>query len=155
MLCKFKNHKVISSLLFFVILIGCQFQESIKTHGIVYLENRSKMLNIKQSNKNDVIKAIGQPQIKSYDNDDMWIYVERVLTKGSIHRLGKNVLKENNILALRFDKYGILTEKKLFQKDEINNIDFSKKITENEITKKSFVASFLESVRQKMYQGRK
>lgn len=113
------------------------------------------MLNIKQSNKNDVIKAIGQPQIKSYDNDDMWIYVERVLTKGSIHRLGKNVLKENNILALRFDKYGILTEKKLFQKDEINNIDFSKKITENEITKKSFVASFLESVRQKMYQGRK
>ena len=155
MLCKFKNHKVISSLLLFVILISCQFQESIKTHGIVYLENRSKMLNIKQSNKNDVIKAIGQPQIKSYDNDDMWIYIERVLTKGSIHRLGKNVLKENNILALRFDKYGILTEKKLFQKDEINNIDFSKKITENEITKKSFVASFLESVRQKMYQGRK
>ena len=85
----------------------------------------------------------------------MWIYIERVLTKGSIHRLGKNVLKENNILALRSDKYGILTEKKLFQKDEINNIDFSKKITENEITKKSFVASFLESVRQKMYQGRK
>ena len=155
MLCKFKNHKVISSLLLFVILISCQFQESIKTHGIIYLENRSKMLNIKQSNKNDVIKAIGQPQIKSYDNDDMWIYIERVLTKGSIHRLGKNVLKENNILALRFDKYGILTEKKLFQKDEINNIDFSKKITENEITKKSFVASFLESVRQKMYQGRK
>lgn len=155
MLCKFKNHKVISSLLLFVILISCQFQESIQTHGIVYLENRSKMLNIKQSNKNDVIKAIGQPQIKSYDNDDMWIYIERVLTKGSIHRLGKNVLKENNILALRFDKYGILTEKKLFQKDEINNIDFSKKITENEITKKSFVASFLESVRQKMYQGRK
>ena len=155
MLCKFKNHKVISSLLLFVILISCQFQESIQTHGIVYLENRSKMLNIKQSNKNDVIKAIGQPQIKSYDNDDMWIYIERVLTKGSIHRLGKNVLKENNILALRFDKYGILTEKKLFQKDEINNIDFSKKVTENEITKKSFVASFLESVRQKMYQGRK
>ena len=155
MLCKFKNHKVISSLLLFVILISCQFQESIQTHGIIYLENRSKMLNIKQSNKNDVIKAIGQPQIKSYDNDDMWIYIERVLTKGSIHRLGKNVLKENNILALRFDKYGILIEKKLFQKDEINNIDFSKKITENEITKKSFVASFLESVRQKMYQGRK
>ena len=155
MLCKFKNHKVISSLLLFVILISCQFQESIQTHGIVYLENRSKMLNIKQSNKNDVIKAIGQPQIKSYDNDDMWIYIERVLTKGSIHRLGKNVLKENNILALRFDKYGILIEKKLFQKDEINNIDFSKKVTENEITKKSFVASFLESVRQKMYQGRK
>ena len=58
MLCKFKNHKVINIyLVLFVILIGCQFQESIKTHGIVYLENRSKMLNIKQSNKNDVIKA--------------------------------------------------------------------------------------------------
>ena len=126
MLCKFKNHKVISSLLLFVILIGCQFQESIKTHGIVYLENRSKMLNIKQSNKNDVIKAIGQPQIKSYDNDDMWIYIERVLTKGSIHRLGKNVLKENNILALRSDKYGILTEKNYFRKMKLIILIFKK-----------------------------
>ena len=126
MLCKFKNHKVISSLLLFVILISCQFQESIQTHGIIYLENRSKMLNIKQSNKNDVIKAIGQPQIKSYDNDDMWIYIERVLTKGSIHRLGKNVLKENNILALRFDKYGILIEKNYFRKMKLIILIFQK-----------------------------
>ncbi len=139
----------------FVILIGCQFQDTIKSHGIIYLENRSKSLNINKSNKNDVIKIMGQPQIKSFEDDDMWIYAERVLTKGKFHKLGKNVLKENNVLALKFDKFGILIDKQFFNKGEINNISFSKKNTDNDLTKKSFVTTFLESIRQKMYENRK
>jgi hypothetical protein len=85
----------------------------------------------------------------------MWIYAERVLTKGKFHKLGKNVLKENNVLALRFDKYGILIDKQFFDKTEINKITFSKKNTENDISKKSFVTTFLESIRQKMYENRR
>jgi outer membrane protein assembly factor BamE (lipoprotein component of BamABCDE complex) len=139
----------------FVILIGCQLQDTKKTHGIIYLENRSKALNVNDSNKNDVIKILGKPQIKSFDDDDTWIYAERLLTKGKIHKLGKNVLKENNILTLKFDKYGILIDKKFFDKTKINKISFSKKITENDITEKSFITTFLESVRQKMYENKK
>ncbi len=142
-------------IILFTILIGCQFQDTIKTHGIIYLENRSKALNVNKSNKNDVIKILGQPQIKSFENDNMWIYAERVLTKGKFHKLGKNVLKENNVLALQFDKFGILIEKKFFNKSEINKIEFSKNTTENDISKKSFVTSFLESIRQKMYERKK
>ncbi len=136
-------------------LNGCQFQDTIKTHGIIYLENRSKTLIVNKTNKNDVVKIMGQPQITSFDDDDMWIYAERVLTKGKFHKLGRNILKENNVLALRFDKYGVLIEKKFFTKSEINKISFLKKNTENDITKKSFVASFLESIRQKMYENKK
>jgi len=142
-------------LILFVILIGCQLQDTIKTHGIIYLENRSKALSVNKSNKNDVIKIMGQPQIKSFENENIWIYAERVLSKGKFHKLGKNVLKENNVLALNFDKYGILIDKQFFDKSEINRISFSKMNTENDISKKSFVTTFLESIRQKMYENRK
>ena len=139
----------------FLILSGCKLQEPIKTHGIVYLENRANKLIINKSNKNDVIKIFGQPQIKDSDNIDTWIYLERILTKGKYHKLGKHVVKQNNILILDFNKYGILKNKKLLNKEDINQIKFSKKNTENELSQKNFIRSFLESIRQKMYSNRK
>ena len=85
----------------------------------------------------------------------MWIYIERTLTKGKFHKLGKNILKENNILALEFNKYGVLIAKEYFEKEEMNKIAFLKKNTDNDISQKSFVSNFLQSIRQKMYQSRK
>ena len=139
----------------FIILSGCKLQEPLKTHGIVYLENRANKLIINKSNKNDVIKIFGQPQIKNSDNVDTWIYLERILTKGKYHKLGKHVVKQNNILILDFNKYGILKNKKLLNKEDIKQIKFSKKNTENELSQKNFIRSFLESIRQKMYSNRK
>ncbi len=150
----FKNHFFIYVFLF-IILSGCKLQEPLKTHGIVFLENRADKLTINKSNKNDVISIFGQPQIKEDDKIDTWIYLERILTKGKYHKLGKHVLKQNNILILDFNKYGILKSKKLLDKEDINQIKFSKKTTDNELSQKSFVTSFLESVRQKMYMNRK
>ena len=139
----------------FIILSGCKLQEPLKTHGIVYLENRANKLIINKSNKNDVIKIFGQPQIKDSDNIDTWIYLERILTKGKYHKLGKHIVKQNNILILDFNKYGILKNKKLLNKEDIKKIKFSKKNTENELSQKNFIRSFLESIRQKMYSNRK
>ena len=154
MFCFFKNHfkKIF---IIFIILSGCKLQEPLKTHGIIYLENRANKLIVNKSNKNDVIKIIGQPQIKSDDGLESWIYLERILTKGKYHKLGKHVLKQNNILILDFNKYGILKNKKLLNKEDINQVKFSKNSTKNEITQKNFIRSFLESVRQKMYSNRK
>ena len=150
----FKNHKIFYFAVIFNILIGCKLQEPLKTHGIVYLENRSEKLIINKSNKNDVIQIFGQPQVKSQDNDDTWVYIERILSKGKYHKLGKHVVKENNVLVLQFNKYGILFEKNFLTKEDINKIAFSSKTTDNELTKKSFVENFLQSVKQKMYGNR-
>lgn len=150
----FKNHfKKIA--IIFIILSGCKLQEPLKTHGIIYLENRANKLIVNKSNKNDVIKIIGQPQIKNGENIESWIYLERILTKGKYHKLGKHVLKQNNILILDFNKYGILENKKLLNKEDINQIEFSKNNTVNELSQKNFIRSFLESIRQKMYSNRK
>ena len=154
MFFKFKYHyKKILFFLFFI-LIGCQLQDPNKNHGIIFLENRAAKLVVLQTNKNDVLKIIGNPHTKSIENDDIWIYIERTLTKGKYHKWAKHVLKTNNALVLEFDKYGILENKKFYNKDDIKKVSFSKDTTENEMTKKSFVESFLNSVKEKMYGGK-
>ena len=146
---KYHIKKVI--LLSFFILVNCQLQQPLKTHGIVYLENRSKQLELNITNKNDVIKILGQPQVRDEDEDKTWIYIERILTKGKYHKLGQHKLKTNNTLILNFDKYGVLISKDLYDKNKINKIEFSNKQTENNLSKKSFVETFLNSVKKKMY----
>ena len=154
MLIFIKNHFIIVFLSFFIILTSCKLQEPYKNHGIVYLKNRSDKLQINSTNKNDVIQIIGQPHSKSINNENEWFYIERILTKGEYHKLGQNILKENNILVLNFDKYGVLQNKTFLDKNSKNKILFSEKKTTNELTQKSFIERFLSSVRTKMYGNR-
>ena len=151
MFSKFKHYKLILLTFTFFILVNCQFQEASKTHGIVFLENRSKKLVLNNTNKNDVINIIGQPHSKSINDDNEWMYMERVLVKGEYHNLGKNILKSNNVLVLKFDKFGILQKKKLFNKQDIEKLSFSTKSTSNKLSQKSFVEKFFSSLRAKMY----
>ena len=150
-----KYHFNITLLIIFFILIGCQLQDPDKNHGILFLENRSNKLVINKNNQNDVIKIIGHPHSKSINNDDIWIYIERTLSKGKYHKLGRHVLKTNNVLVLNFDKYGILVSKKFYNKEDIQKLKFSEKETGNQLTKKSFVENFLSSLKAKMYGNRK
>jgi len=151
MCLRLKNHLYIISLFFLIILSGCQIKESTNNHGILFLENRANKLKINETNKNDVIKLIGIPHSKSINNENEWIYIERVFIKGEFHKLGQNVLKSNNVLFLEFDKYGILFNKKLFNKNDIKKMEFSKKITKNDLSKKSFIEGLFSSLKSKMY----
>ena len=121
------------------------------THGINFLNNRADSLTVNKTNKNDVIKRIGNPHTISINDENIWIYFERKIEKGKYYKMGQNVIKQNNILELKFNKYGILVNKKTYVKKDINKVSFSKDETENTVKKKSFVEKFLSSVRQKMY----
>ena len=147
-----KIYLILITLLF---IYGCQRNEVIKTHGIAYLEKREKLITINQSNKNDVIKIFGQPATKGMTNDNLWIYIERTRTRGTLLKLGRNYLKKNNVLILEFDKYGILNKKEFYDKNDMKKIKFAKTVTENDIRKENFIYSFLSSVRQKMQTKRK
>ena len=150
-----KFHNNLLYLLVFIILISCKLQEPLKTHGIIFLENRSQKLVLNKSNKNDVIRIMGRPHIKEDEINQSWIYLERILSKGKYHKLGRHILKENNILVLNFDKYGVLKNKKFLKKEDLKKLEFSQKITENELTQKSFVQKFLQSIKQKMYSNQR
>ena len=142
-------------LIILFLVISCQRQEVIKTHGIAYLENREKLLTVNKSNKNDVIKIFGQPATKGMNDDNLWIYIERTRTRGKLLKLGRSYLKKNNVLILEFSKLGVLTKKEFYDKEKMNKIKFAKTVTENDLKKENFIYSFLTSVRQKMQVRRK
>ena len=143
-----KNVTII--LIFLIIISGCQRNELIKTHGISYLEKREAQLDVNKSNKNDVIQIMGQPATKGLNDENLWIYIERTKTRSNVLKMGKSYLKKNNVLVLEFSKYGVLVKKDLFNKDDMNNLNFAKAKTENEVKRENFIVGFLSSIRQKM-----
>ena len=147
--------KITYLLLILLFIISCQRKEVIRTHGISYLEKREKLIFVNKTNKNDTIDIFGQPSTKGMTDENLWIYVERTITRGKMLRLGRNLLKKNNVLVLEFDKYGILKKKEFYDMHDMKKLTFEKNITENEIRKENFIYSFLSSIRQKMQQRKK
>tara|TARA_Y200000002_G_scaffold383038_1_gene402747 strand:- start:2156 stop:2620 length:465 start_codon:yes stop_codon:yes gene_type:complete len=149
------KHNLLKFLILILIFLqACQLKEAKNKHGIVFLENRAAKLTVNYSNTNDVINIIGQPHSKGINDDLNWIYIERVYSRGKFHKLGKNVLTTNNVLVLIFDKFGILKDKKFLNKEDLNELSFSNKITENDLARKSFVEKFLNSIKSKMYRNK-
>ncbi len=142
-------HKVII-ILFLLLLSNCQRNPVINTHGVSFLDKKQNKLIIDKSNKNDVKKILGHPSTSSTFDNSIWIYIERTRTKGKLLHFGRNVTSKNNVLALEFDEYGILTKKDFYNKNQINKINFTKGTTDTITREKSFVYSFLSSLRQKI-----
>ena len=93
---------------------------------------------------------MGPPSTKSTFDNVLWIYIERVTTKKPLIKLGSDKLIINNVLVLEINNKGILHEKDFFNIDKMNDIDFSKMTTINNQSKKTFMYSFLSSMRQKI-----
>ena len=149
----FKHNIIYIVLIIFISinLTNCQLKKTQKNHGIVFLKNRYERLIINKSNTNDVIRILGNPHTKSIKNKSEWIYIERVLVKGSFHKLGSNVISENNVAVLSFNKYGVLKNKDFFDKQKLANLKFTSEKTSNDLGQSSFVSEFLQSIRSKMY----
>ena len=145
------------SLLFIciILLLGCQQTELSKTHGISYLEIRQKLIVVNKTNKNDTLKILGPPATKGMTDNNLWIYMERTINRGSLLKLGKNYIKKNNVLVLEFSNYGVVYRKEFYDKTKMKNISFAQDITENELKKENFIVGFLSSIKQKMENQRK
>lgn len=152
---KRKHFKFLIITIFFFFLTNCQLSEPKNSHGINFLENRYEVLTVQKSNKNDVLNLLGNPHSKSIKSEDTWLYFERVITRGKMYKLGRNVLKTNNVLELKFNKFGVLDQKNIYDKDKMKKVKISEEKTSNTVARKSFVDKFLSSVRQKMYGEKK
>ena len=142
-------HKIIIVLLL-LLLTNCQRNQIVNTHGVPFLDKKHQKLIVNKTNKNDVKKHLGHPSTVGTFDDTIWIYIERTKTKGKLLKLGKNITNKNNVLALKFNEYGILTEKNFYDKTKLKNIDFEEKATGTIAREKNFVYSFLSSLRQKI-----
>ena len=125
-------------------------QKPIKHHGVHKLELKEKKLILNESNKNDIIKILGPPSVESKFDNEMLFFIERKISNSSSYTLGKQVIITNNVLILELDSYGILEKKNFFDLTKMNDIKFSKKTTDVDYSKQSFVYNFLSSMRQKI-----
>ena len=138
-------------LLFILIFIlSCTTNKVVKHHGVHFLDKKQQKLEISTTNKNDIIKLLGEPSTKSSFDNDVWIYIERKISTGSIFKLGKEKLIKNNVLVLEIDDLGLLADIKFYDKNTMNDIEFISTSTDSAYKKRSFVYDFLSSMRQKI-----
>ena len=57
---------------------------------------------------------------------------------------------KNDVLVLEIDKYGMLQEKKFYNKDDMKNIKIAEATTQSGFKKNSFIYEFMSSMRQKI-----
>ena len=132
-----------------LVATSCSINPVDNYHGVAFLEKKQKKLSINKSNKNDIIKILGAPSTESLLENDLWIYIENRKSKSSLFKLGKKIVLTNNVLVLEINKKGILKNKKFYDINDLNKIDFNKNETKMS-DKDSFVYGVLSSLRQKI-----
>ena len=137
-------------MLIFVVTTNCGFKKRIDHHGVHLLKKKSDMIKISETNKNDIIKILGPPSVKSTFNNDLYFYIERKTTTDKLIKLGKKKYLENNVLILEIDNRGIVLEKQFYDLTKMKKLKVVTKETTVDYQKQSFIYDFLSSMRQKV-----
>ena len=114
------------------------------------MEKKSEKIILNQTNKNDIIKLLGPPSTYSLGDIDTLIYIERSTSSSKLTKLGGKKLLTNNVLVVEINNRGLAVNKSFLDKEDMNKIDFSKKITQKRYSDNDFVYDFLSSIRKKI-----
>ena len=136
-------------MLILVFVTNCGFKKRIDHHGVHLLKKKSDMIKVSETNKNDIIKLLGPPSVKSTFNNDLYFYIERKTTTDKLIKLGKKKFLENNVLVLEIDDRGILFKKQFYDLNKMRKLKVVSKETTVDYKKQSFIYDFLSSMRQK------
>ena len=131
-------------------LTNCKLNKIVNHHGIHNLELKSTELIINQTNINDIKRILGPPSSKSYFDNNIIIYLERKTSNSKLLKLGKRKLLTNNVLLLEIDNKGILIKKDFLDKEDLNKLKISQKVTGIKTQKESFIKQALSNILNKI-----
>ena len=143
-------YKLLYIIFFSFIVTNCTFKKVVQHHGVPFLEKKQSSLVVNKTNKNDIMRILGNPSTKSKFDNDVWIYIERKQTQSNLLNLGRMIIYKNDVLVLEIDNYGILKKKDFYNKDDMKNIKMVKSTTESGFKRNTFVYDFMSSMRQKV-----
>jgi len=130
-------------------LNNCKLNKVIDRHGVNFLKERQVEIIVDRSNKNDVVKILGPASIIDSFDDNQWIYLEQKSSVSDLKSLGKKQLIKNDVLLLKFNNRGILVKKDFYNKNDINDIQFTE--TETQISnKKAIIENIITTLRKKI-----
>jgi len=133
-----------------LITLSCSTNKVSDNHGFISLQEKFEKITINQTNKNDILKVIGPPSsISNFDNNK-WFYIQRNKTNQSLLKLGIKKIDKNNILIVEFNNKGILSDKKILNLDNMNDIKLVKEVTEKDFKKNDAMYKIFSSVREKI-----
>ena len=139
-------YKIIISLIFGFFYFSCSLKPVANKSGVANIETKQELLIPGQTNKNDVIKLMGETVLVDYLNKS-WIYTETLDTN---NYLGKKIRLKNNVLFLTFDNKGILLKKDFFDVKDLKKIEFDDLKTETYGVSSSFSKKIFSSMKKRM-----
>ena len=137
-------------IIFLLFTLSCSTNKVSQNHGFKALDLKYNIIKVNKNNKNDIINIIGPPSSKSDFNENKWFYIERRKTNQSLVKLGIKKIEKNNILIVEFDSRGILSKKELLDLNKMNDIKYTKSITEKDFQSSNFLYNIFTSLREKI-----
>lgn len=132
-------------------LASCTLNKIDNVHGVPNLKNKSKLLKINKSNKNDIVKLLGPAPIKS-EKEKKWTYFEVRETKT---KFGKKDIYVNDYIEITFDKYGLISNFDFYDLNSMQKLKFSEDTTRSLGVKDTFSKNLLSSTRKRLENARK
>ncbi len=125
------------------ILTSCGLKVT-DNHGFVHDTNVNlNDFSVGKTTKEDVLNILGTPSTKSsFDGEKSWFYISSEF-KRFIFLDGANT--DQKILIFRFDN-NVLEEKKLLSKNDMNEIEYEKMVTDSSGKKLSWLKQFFSNL---------
>ena len=137
-------------ILLLIITSSCSLNKVVNHHGVHFLEKKQIKLFENITNKNEISQILGPPLVKSYFDNNIWIFIERKSSVSSLRYLGKEKLIINDILVLEINNRGILVKKTFHDKESMKKIKMSSETTSTVSVKDSFIQQTLKISERKM-----
>ena len=134
----------------FIFIANCSGNKVTNYHGVKHLESKINKIEVNITNKNDLIKLIGQPSTRSNFNNNKWYYIERLKTNQSLFKLGTQKIKKNNILIVEMDSKGILISKRLLNLNDMKDIKYFSQTTQKEFENNTLLYNVFTTLREKI-----
>ncbi len=141
--------KIIIFFFIFLFTLNCSINKVSNTHGFRLIDSKYDKILLDKTNKNDVRKIIGPPSSKS-EFQDIWLYIERHKTNQSLFKLGNKKIEKNNVLIIEFNSMGIVSDKKLLDISNMNDLKIAEKVTQKKFSQDNFVFNILSTLREKI-----
>ena len=141
--------KIITLISVFLFTLNCSINKVSNQHGFRLIETKYEKIQLNKSNKNDIRQLIGPPSSKS-DFDDIWFYIERKKTNQTLMKLGKKKISKNNIIIIEFNKMGLVSDKKLLNLNNMNDLKFAENKTKKRFSQDNLLYGILSTFREKI-----
>lgn len=139
--------KSIIYFLIFVLLSYCSPNKIKNVFGVNNLSIKQKSLILNQSNRNDILKILGEPLAKDFIDKNIWIYHE---TEEGVNYFGKKYIIKSDTVILQFNNKGILINKQISNINQMKDVLFDEFKTESLSIDQSLLKQILSSTKKRL-----